>query len=291
MGGVAKFFFSAGLVCALGATAAGATAALGCWYRIDERERGVILRNGAVSGVAQPGLNFKLPFTDSVVIIPTDVHVEVFEGMSVFTADRQEAKAKISVSYRVPVKDVQEVYRSYTNLDGVADKILKRAAPQQVKVVFGHFTAQTAVSERGMLNAEVTDTLRKATAMDPVEITSVQVENIDLSKEYMTAIEKRMQAEVDVEQQKQVAARAVVEAQITATNAKARADATIAQAKAEADATKLKGDAEAGAIRARAEAMGQNAHIIELITAERWDGKLPTTMVPNTSLPMVKVPQ
>ena len=31
------------------------------WYTIDQGERGVILRNGAVVGTAEPGLNFKAP--------------------------------------------------------------------------------------------------------------------------------------------------------------------------------------------------------------------------------------
>jgi len=40
---------------------------LGSWYTVDEGERGVVLRYGAVSGVAQPGLGFKIPVIDSIV--------------------------------------------------------------------------------------------------------------------------------------------------------------------------------------------------------------------------------
>ena len=43
-----------------------ASAALGSFYTVDEGDRGVILRNGAVIGVADPGLHFKLPFFDDV---------------------------------------------------------------------------------------------------------------------------------------------------------------------------------------------------------------------------------
>jgi regulator of protease activity HflC (stomatin/prohibitin superfamily) len=34
---------------------------LGSWYTVDQGERGVILRNGAVVGTAEPGLHFKMP--------------------------------------------------------------------------------------------------------------------------------------------------------------------------------------------------------------------------------------
>jgi len=40
--------------------------ALGSWYTVDQTERGVVLRNGAVIGTAQPGLGFKVPLIDSV---------------------------------------------------------------------------------------------------------------------------------------------------------------------------------------------------------------------------------
>ena len=33
----------------------------GSWYTVDQTERGVLLRNGAVIGTAQPGLGFKVP--------------------------------------------------------------------------------------------------------------------------------------------------------------------------------------------------------------------------------------
>ena len=39
---------------------------LGSWYTVDQTERGVLLRNGAVVGTAQPGLGFKMPVMDSV---------------------------------------------------------------------------------------------------------------------------------------------------------------------------------------------------------------------------------
>jgi hypothetical protein len=38
------------------------TVVFGSWYTVDQTERGVILRNGAIVGVAQPGLGFKMPW-------------------------------------------------------------------------------------------------------------------------------------------------------------------------------------------------------------------------------------
>jgi hypothetical protein len=49
----------------------------------------------------------------------------------------------------------------------------------------------------------------------------------------------------------------------------------------------LRGDAEADAIKARAAALASNQNLVELTKAERWDGKLPTTIVPNSALPFI----
>ena len=48
-----------------------------------------------------------------------------------------------------------------------------------------------------------------------------------------------------------------------------------------------RGDAEASAITARAKALGDNPNLVSLTQAEKWDGKLPATMVPGGSVPMI----
>ncbi len=80
-----------------------------------------------------------------------------------------------------------------------------------------------------------------------------------------------------------------VQAKITVVNAQAAADAKVAAAKADAQAIQLRGEAEASAIKARGDALKQNPDLIALTAAERWDGKLPTTMVPGSAMPFVGV--
>jgi hypothetical protein len=52
---------------------------------------------------------------------------------------------------------------------------------------------------------------------------------------------------------------------------------------------KLQGDAEAHAINARGKALRDNPSLIQLVQAEKWDGKLPTTMVPGQTVPFINV--
>ena len=82
-----------------------------------------------------------------------------------------------------------------------------------------------------------------------------------------------------------------VQAQIRVTQAQAEADSQLAQAKADAESTRLRGNAEADAIQARAKALASNQNLIELTKAERWNGVLPTTMLPNSTVPFIDAKQ
>ena len=98
-----------------------------------------------------------------------------------------------------------------------------------------------------------------------------------------------MEAEVEVQRIQQNAEREKVTAEITVIKAQAEANAQLARATAEAEATRIRGQAEADAIRARGAALRDNPSLIDLVQAERWDGKLPTTMVPDSAVPFVNV--
>ena len=119
----------------------------------------------------------------------------------------------------------------------------------------------------------------------------VQIENIDYSKAYEQTIEDRMKAEVEVERYKQNLEREKVEAQIAITRAQAEAAAKVKFAEGEAKAIALRAQAEAQAIREKSEALKENPNIIALMQAEKWNGQLPSTMLPNGAVPMLTVPK
>lgn len=98
-----------------------------------------------------------------------------------------------------------------------------------------------------------------------------------------------MMAEVEVQRRSQELEQELIQAQIVVTQAQARADARVAEATAQAEATRLAGDAEASAIRARGEALRENPEVVALVTAENWDGVLPTTMLPGGTVPFISV--
>jgi len=260
----------------------------GSWYTVDEGYRGVTLRNGAVTGTAEPGLGFKMPLIDSVVDISVQSQAQMYENVLAYSRDQQTAGMSLSVNYRLPADQVESIYREYGGESGVVTRLLDRQVLEEVKNVFGKFNAATAIQERERLAAEVQMSIQKA-VVGPIIVESVQIENIDFSDAYENSIEARMLAEVEVQKVRQNAEREKVTAEITVIQAQAEADAQLARATAEAEATRIRGEAEASAIKAKAEALKDNAGLIALTQAEKWNGQLPTTMIPGSTVPFMDV--
>lgn len=258
----------------------------GSWYTVDQGERGVHLRNGAVVGSSQPGLGFKMPIIDTVRRISIQNLTVQYDKVQAYSKDQQTAVIRVSVSFHVPPADVVALYSEYGSIEGLTSRLVDRQVPTQVENVFGQYTAISAVQSRVLFVQDVTNAIRKA-VKGPVVIDSVQVENIDFSDAYEKSIELRMQAEVLVQTEKQNLEKEKVNAEIAVTKAKGEADSSLARARADAESTRLRGEAQGDAIKAKAEALAQNVNLIELTKAERWNGVLPTTMIPNSTVPFL----
>jgi regulator of protease activity HflC (stomatin/prohibitin superfamily) len=258
----------------------------GSFYTIDEGQRGVELRNGKVIGVANPGLGFKTPFIESVDKISVQTQTMQYTGVNAYSKDQQTAVLTVSVTYHVPPDEVINLYTKFGTVDNMTSRLLNRQVPTQVENVFGQYNAVNAVQNRVKLVNDISAAI-KANVIGPVVVDSVQVENIDFSEDYERSIALRMKAEVEVKTREQMLQTEQVQAQIAVTQAQAVADSQLAQAKAEAQAITLRGNAEAEAIKARAAALAQNGNLVELVKAEKWSGVLPTTMLPDGTIPFL----
>lgn len=263
--------------------------AFGSFYTVDQTERAVLLRNGAYVSTEQPGLHFKIPFIEGVEKIYVTSKLARYEKLEGYSHDQQASHYQISVNYQIKADKVAEVYSTYGSEKNAVDRIVTPNVLKISKTVIGNFTAQTSIQDRGKLNSEILKSLENATSWSPILITNANVEDIKFGAEYEASINKRMVAEVEVQTLTQNLAKEKVAAAITVTKANAEADSKLAVATAEAKAVVLRGSAEAQAIEAKAKALEKNSNLVTLVQAERWDGKLPTTMVPGGAVPMVSL--
>jgi regulator of protease activity HflC (stomatin/prohibitin superfamily) len=256
------------------------------YFTIDQGERGVILHNGAIAGEAEPGLHFKLPIITTIAKISVQIQKEAFEKtaegdtrMQAYSRDQQPATIAMSVNYHVT--DASAVYAQYGSLESMASRIISPKTYEQLKNVFGQFDAADAIQKRASLNAEVYAAIRGA-VRGPIVIDSVQIEDITFSTQYEGAVEARMQAIVKQQQAEADKQKRIIDADASAYEVKAAADAKAHQ-------IEVQGNAEAGAIKARGDALRANPGLPTLVAAEKWNGILPTTMVPGNALPFLNL--
>lgn len=278
--------FISGIV-ALFVIVVGLSVVLGSWYTVAEGYRGVIARNGKVIGMAEPGLHFKLPVFDSVYDMSIQTQKAEFKRISSYSRDIQLSESAVAVNYRLKPDFVLSMYSEVGT--GYADRIMFGRLEKRFKEVLGKFSAADIVGQRDVVSDQVEE--RISADMEPfgVVVEDLQIVNIDFSDSYEAAVEAAARAEAEVKKARQELERVRVDAERQVAEAQAKAKATREAADAEAYATEKRGAAEASAIAARGKALRDNPELVQLITAEKWNGVLPQTMVPGGALPFIEV--
>jgi regulator of protease activity HflC (stomatin/prohibitin superfamily) len=247
----------------------------GSWYTVDQGERAVVLRLGATVGEDGPGLHFKLPWINTVHKITVQNQNRRYTKLESYSRDQQPATLTVSVTFMA--SDPSAVYSQYGDLEGAVARLIDPRVMSGVKTIFGQYDAVRAIQERGALNKDIDAAITSAIT-GPIQIVSVQVENIDFSAAYEQSVEQRMLAQVEIQKREENLRTTQVEAEIART-----------KAEGEANAIRLRGEAEGAAIKARGDALRANADLVQLQAVEKWDGHLPTTMVPGSALPFLNL--
>lgn len=254
---------------------------------INETERGVVKRGGKITSVASSGFNvFAFPVY-SVERLSIQQDTNVFSGVMAYTKDQQKVSVDVSVTLRLPNDDEQIVtfYKNFKTMDNFLSKILRRNITDSMQVALGKFSAIEIVQQREKFNNMYFDLVTKSVVNQPIDIISVQIENISFSPQYMTRIEKRMEAEVEITTRQQNLETAKLDAEIRRTKAQGEADSVLIEKKAQADGIALIGLAETKVIEDKITVIRENGSeaYIEMLKVEKWGGDVPTTVIGETS--------
>jgi regulator of protease activity HflC (stomatin/prohibitin superfamily) len=254
-------------------------------FTVEQGDVGIRLRFGALVGVEAPGIGFKIPLVET--IRPMSVRTEKlpFRSIEAYSKDIQAANLQVSLNYHINGARAGDIYSEL----GInyADRVIVPTTLRIVKEVFGQFNAQNIIIERAALGKTVQDKIAAELEPHGIIVEGFQMEDVSFSDAFEQSIEARMQAEVEVARLRQNLEREKVQADIQRTQAAGQADAMRAKAQAEADSTRIRGEAEAKSIQMRGEALRASPEIIKLTQAERWNGVLPTTMLPSGTLPVL----
>lgn len=284
------------------AAAAGVVALLGIvlfmmtYFTVNQNEAAVVTRFGQMSYIADPGLHFKMPFVNAVQEYRTDIQaLSPNKGINTYTVDNQEVDVVFTVFYRIPSKNVGYIFQN--NRD-YSERLFSLTI-DRIKAAMGQVNVQSVAEKRGELRDAIKATLSHDAQSLGLEITDFQLTDMQYTEAFRQAVNNAavQKANIEaVEYQRQqaektaamVKIRAEGEANAQRAEAQGAADATLYQATADAKAKELKGEAEATAIKAQADALKENPDLVNLRRAERWDGKLPTSIYAGAPIPFLK---
>lgn len=258
------------------------SALFGAWYTVPPNEVAYVTRFGSVISETpqSPGFHFKLPFIDSVDELPTSLTQLSIDPVTVNTLDNQAVTIGINVSYSIPRESVRkllyEVGRS-GNFDIVAS-VAPVVKDRALRVFAGHNTTKISEERNAIAQSMQNNVADRVKTMFGIEIVDLQITHLEYSKTFQDSVETAMNA-------KNLAIQAENETRRT----QAQAEQTRIKADADAYAKKQNAEAEAYGIIKKTEALSQSPKLIDFTLAERWNGVLPTTMVPGGAVPFIDV--
>lgn len=236
--------------------------------KIDPGEGAVVTGLQGVSRTLTQGTHAKQPIFEHVV--KYDLQVQKDEtSATAASADLQNVNATIAVNYQLDPTTLADTYVRIGRQDVIKPKVIDPAVQEVVKAATAKYKADELITKR----AEVTDTIKVALAerLRPYNILvqNVSITNFDFSKSFNEAIEKKVTAEQDA-----LAAKNKLE------QVKYESEQTVVAAQGVAEAQRIKA--------AALQSQGGEA-LVRLTLAEKWNGVLPTTMVPGQSIPFLNI--
>jgi regulator of protease activity HflC (stomatin/prohibitin superfamily) len=155
-----------------------------------EYERGVVFRLGRITQPKGPGLIFLLPFgVERMVKIPLRIVTMDIPPQDVITRDNISVKVNAVIYFRVkdPVKALVEVQDYLYATSQLAQTTLRN--------VVGQAEMDQLLAEREHINGIVRKIVDERTAPWGIDVTSVEMKDIDLPQEMKRAMARQAEAE------------------------------------------------------------------------------------------------
>ena len=228
----------------------------GAVYYIDERERAIKLRFGALmESNIQPGIKFKLPFVDVIRRFDARVLTSDAAAETYYTLEKKPLIVDSFVKWRV--QDTEKFYRG-TNFDLMtALRLLQERVNEGLRNQISRRDMHEVISgERDLLMEELRGELDEV-MLDTigVSVIDVRVKKIDLPSEVSSTVYDRMNSEREIEARQY---RAEGQEEAFEVRAKADREAVVIEANAYKESEQLRGDGDAKSAASYASAFNQD---------------------------------
>lgn len=268
-------------------------------YYISPGNVGVLIYKGGQNqkGVSEvplvPGWGFRKLFVEGVQEYPTFLQTAIWTKTSTegseeddsLTVNSKEGVAvniDISVSYTLEASKVPDIYVKYrSDIDGIQKTFLRQSVRQAVQDTFGFYSVEDIYGPKKQeIAGKVQSQLIDGVGKDGFNFQQFTINEVRLPENIMASINKKIQAGQEALQSEQKLKQIEVEAQQRIAEANGNAEARITNAKAEAESIKI----QAEAIQSQG-----GADYVKLKAIEKWNGTVPTQMIPGSTVPFINL--
>ena len=202
------------------------------------------------------GTSFVNPIS-SVQNVNVQLQRAQLDAQNAGTKDMQQVHTDIVVNYRLTKEMVPTIYKEFGL--NVAEKVLGPAISESFKTVTGQYTSEELITKREEVSSKILERLGNKVAPFDITVSNISLVNFGFGKAYQDAIDAKM----------------------VATQSKLKAEQDLQRIEVEAKSRIAQAEGEAKAIQIQAQAIQSNggAAYVQLQWIDKWDGKMPNTVV------------
>ncbi len=263
---------------------------------IQPNERGVVITAvapGYRAAALQPGINWIIPFVESVVtypisrqtytmsIAPSEGRVQGDDSITARTADGQEIYMDASVIYQIDPNKVIQVHIQWQNR---YEELVRAQARGIIRDMVSKYGVEEVYStKRDELVKRIYETLQVKLEDNGLMLVDFVLRNITFSPEYSASVEQKQIAEQQAQQAKLIVEQKKQEAEQARQTAQGRADAAVIEAKGRADARIIEADAEAKALELIAKVIRDNPSLLNYQYITKLSPTIQTLLLPSNA--------
>jgi regulator of protease activity HflC (stomatin/prohibitin superfamily) len=156
---------------------------------VKQYELGVLFRLGRVIGLREPGLRLIIPFVDVMRRVSLRIVTMPIQSQGIITRDNVSVDVSAVAYFRVidAVKSVVAIEDVYAAIDQIAQTTLRK--------VVGQHTLDETLSETDSINSDIREILDVSTLDWGVEVTLVELKDIQLPDSMKRAMARQAEAE------------------------------------------------------------------------------------------------
>jgi membrane protease subunit HflC len=224
-------------------------------FTVYETQQALVVRLGQpVRGITQPGLNFKVPLIDTVIVIDKRILDLENPAQEVIASDQKRIVVDAFARYRI--EDPLRFYQSLGSIAG-ANSQLSILLNSALRRVLGEKTMTDVVrDERQSLMTQVRTQLDREADVYGINVIDVRIRRADLPEQNSQAVYQRMQTE---RQREAAEFRAQGSQRSQEIRSRADRDVTVLLAEATAKGEHMRGEGDGERNRIFAEAFGKDA--------------------------------